>query len=195
MLRQICELMSLYFFNSFNSQSTLLLWRNIILKGKWIIIPLTKIKSSCNLKYDNMIIWREHIMYSFVGKQYFKYALLWNFSVKLFWKIWYCSQEKTYDGVLIEFNCSYIIVNSFQNFSEQLFYRKPVIGYFCRNCHRRCSLRKPLLKNHKKFTAKHLCWSHFLIKLQSFKPTALSKRDFNTVFCSKFLRNFWKHFF
>ena len=163
----------LVFFNSFNSQSTLLLWRNITLKGKWIIFPLTKIKSSCNLKYDNMIIWREHIMYSFVGKQYFKYPLLWNFGEKLFWKIWYSSQEKTYDGALIKFNCSYIIVNFFQSFSEQLFYRKPVIGYFCRNCHRRYSLKTPLLKNHKKFTGKRLCWSHFLIKLQAFKPTAL----------------------
>ena len=46
-----------------------------------------------------------------------------------------------------------------------------------------------LLKNFTNFTGKHLCWSLFLTKLQTFRPTTLLKRDFNT---GVFLRNLWK---
>ena len=37
-------------------------------------------------------------------------------------------------------------------------------------------------KNFTKFTRKHLCSSHFLMRLQAQKPAMLLKRDFNTVY-------------
>ena len=49
------------------------------------------------------------------------------------------------------------------------------------------------LKNFAIFTGKHLCWSHFLTKLQGWKPAIFLKRDSNTgVFLWK-LRNFSEH--
>ena len=37
-----------------------------------------------------------------------------------------------------------------------------------------------VLKNFANFTGKHLCWSHFLIKLQAWGSATLLKRDSNT---------------
>ena len=42
--------------------------------------------------------------------------------------------------------------------------------------------KKGVLRNFANFTGKHLCWSLFLIELQTFKPAALFKRDSNTDF-------------
>ena len=36
-----------------------------------------------------------------------------------------------------------------------------------RNSHQRCSIEKAILKNFTIFAGKHLCWSHFLTKLQA----------------------------
>ena len=50
------------------------------------------------------------------------------------------------------------------------------------------------LKNFKKFTEKHHCWSHSLIKLQVSRPEIWLKRDTCTrIFLWKFLRNFSKN--
>ena len=49
-----------------------------------------------------------------------------------------------------------------------------------RSSRQRCSIKKVVLKNLGMFTGKHLCCSLFLIKLLSFKPTNLLKRDSNT---------------
>ena len=49
----------------------------------------------------------------------------------------------------------------------------------------------PVLLNCAVFKGKHLCWSHFLIKLQTCRPATLLKRNTNTgVFCNivKFFR-------
>ena len=43
--------------------------------------------------------------------------------------------------------------------------------------HRSCSVKRGVLKNFENFTWKYLCWSLFLIKLQTFKPATLLKRD------------------
>ena len=57
-----------------------------------------------------------------------------------------------------------------------------------KSSHRRFSITKDVLKNFAIFTGKHLCWSLFFIKLQTFRPSALLKRNSNTgVFL---LRNF-----
>ena len=66
-----------------------------------------------------------------------------------------------------------------------------VIIELCKKCdvcfkssHRRCSIKKAVLKNFAKFTGKHLCWNLFKKKLQALGPTTLLKRDSNTgVFC------------
>ena len=46
--------------------------------------------------------------------------------------------------------------------------------------HRRCSIQKTVLKKFATFTGKHLCWSHFLIKLLIWRPATLLKRESNT---------------
>ena len=55
--------------------------------------------------------------------------------------------------------------------------------------------KNTVLKNFAIFTAKHLCWSSFLIKLQVFRPTALLKRDFNRGVFLWILWNFKKYLF
>ena len=58
---------------------------------------------------------------------------------------------------------------------------------FCAHYRRSCSqmfFKITVLKNFKIFTGKHLCWSLFLIKFQSWWPATLLKRNSNTgVFC------------
>ena len=50
-------------------------------------------------------------------------------------------------------------------------------------------------KNLANFTGKHLCWSLFLIKLYTWGPETLLKRDSNTDVFLRNLPNFWKHLF
>ena len=55
--------------------------------------------------------------------------------------------------------------------------------------HKRCSLKKCVLKNFANFTAKDQCWSFFLIKLEFYQPGVLRtllKKDSDT---GHFLRN------
>ena len=59
-----------------------------------------------------------------------------------------------------------------------------------RSSHRRCSVEKGVLKNLRNFTGKHLCWSLFLIKLQTFRPATLLRRETKTGFFLWNLRNF-----
>ena len=60
--------------------------------------------------------------------------------------------------------------------------------------HRRCSVKKGVLKNSGNFTGKHLRWSLFLI-LQAFRPKTLLKRDSNTNVSLWNLRNFSEYLF
>ena len=52
--------------------------------------------------------------------------------------------------------------------------------HYDKNSHRRCSVRKCVVKNLANFTGKHLCWSLFLIKPQTRRPATLLKRNSNT---------------
>ena len=58
--------------------------------------------------------------------------------------------------------------------TEQLPYQTYKSNYW------RCSIKKTVRKNLAIFTEKRLCLSLFLIKLQTFRPATLSKRDSNT---------------
>ena len=49
-----------------------------------------------------------------------------------------------------------------------------------RSIHRRCSVKKGVLRNFTNFKGKHLCWSLFLVKLQAFWPATLLIRDSST---------------
>ena len=49
-----------------------------------------------------------------------------------------------------------------------------------KSSHRRCYIKKAVLKNFAIFTGKRLCWGLFLIKLQAVRPAALLKRHSNT---------------
>ena len=62
---------------------------------------------------------------------------------------------------------------------QEKFFRKYVTG-FLSSSHRRCSIKTAALKTFTILEIKHLPWSLFLITLQTFKPTTLSKRDSNT---------------
>ena len=61
-----------------------------------------------------------------------------------------------------------------------------------RSSHRRCSIKKGVLKNLAKFTGKHLCQSLFFNKVAGLRPaTSLKKRLWHTCFSvnfAKFLR-------
>ena len=59
--------------------------------------------------------------------------------------------------------------------------------FIARSSHRRCSVRKDVLRNLTKFTEKHLCQSLFLMKLQAFIKKRLRHRCFPVSF-AKFLR-------
>ena len=49
-------------------------------------------------------------------------------------------------------------------------YARPESRDQFRSCHRRFSVKKGFLQNFTNFTAKHLCWSLFLMNLQAFRP-------------------------
>ena len=51
-----------------------------------------------------------------------------------------------------------------------------------RSTHQSCSVKKDALKNFAKFTAKHLCWSLFLIKLKACKSFCSSGGCFRQLF-------------
>ena len=61
-----------------------------------------------------------------------------------------------------------------------------------RSSHRRCSVKKGVLKHFANFIGKHRYWSLFLIKLQAFRPGTFLKRDSNTVFSCE-IREIYKN--
>ena len=77
-----------------------------------------------------------------------------------------------------------------------ILWKKTMKSFFCnvlifRSSHSQVFFRRVVLKNFASFKEKHLCWSLFLIQLQTLRPATLSKRDFNT---GVFLWN-WRSFF
>ena len=50
--------------------------------------------------------------------------------------------------------------------------------------------KKPVLKNLAIFTGKHLCWSHFLIKMLAFSPVTLLKETPTEVFSCEYCKKF-----
>ena len=56
-------------------------------------------------------------------------------------------------------------------------------------------MKNAVLKNFAIFTEKHLCWSLFLIMLQDFMPTTLSKRDSNIGFSYEYCEIFKNTYF
>ena len=64
-----------------------------------------------------------------------------------------------------------------------------------RSNHSKIFFKIGVLKNFAKFTRKHLWWRFFLIKLQTWRPATLLKRDSNTGAFLRYLRNFWDYLF
>ena len=65
-----------------------------------------------------------------------------------------------------------------------------------RNSHRRCSVKKNVLRNFAKFTGKHLCQSLFLNKVADLRPaTLLKKRLWQRCFLVWISWNFQNTFF
>ena len=79
--------------------------------------------------------------------------------------------------------CAKIIKRSIQNNSNR---NAEVVT-------RRCSVKKIVLKNFRKFTGKHLCWSILLNKVVNLR--LYSKRGSNTGFSCEFCENFNNIFF
>ena len=49
--------------------------------------------------------------------------------------------------------------------------------FFSRSSHRRCSIKKGVVRNFAKFAGKHLCQSLFFNKVTSLKPATLLKKE------------------
>ena len=62
-----------------------------------------------------------------------------------------------------------------------------------RSNHRRCSVRRGVLRNFTKFTGKHLCQSPFLTKLQAW-GIFLNKNAKNELLIHSYKRRHWKFF-
>ena len=60
------------------------------------------------------------------------------------------------------------VLQNFEIFSEQLFWRTPVRDWFCGDAHPVMFSKIGVLKNFAKFTGKHLCQGVFLINCQDF---------------------------
>ena len=60
---------------------------------------------------------------------------------------------------------------------------------------RRCSTKKAVLKNFAMFTRKHLLWSLFLIKVQTFRPANLLKWTPTQTFCCEYCEIFKSTYF
>ena len=67
-----------------------------------------------------------------------------------------------------------------------------MLVFMSRSSHRRCSVRKGVLRNFAKFTGKHLCQSLFFNKVAGLRPTTLLKKRLRQrcfpVNFAKFLR-------
>ena len=59
-----------------------------------------------------------------------------------------------------------------------------------RSSHRRCSVKKVVLRNFAKFTGKHLCQSRFLNKVPVLRPATLLKKTMAQVFSCEFCEIF-----
>ena len=83
------------------------------------------------------------------------------------------------------------------NFSKQrkYFYGSDIKFEKTRSSHQRRSIKKAVLKNFSIFTAKHLCWSSFLIKFQTFRSATLLKRESSTSVFLWILLNFQNIYF
>ena len=84
-----------------------------------------------------------------------------------------------------------LIKLTFKNtFKQRLFHFLLVSLLFtwktCRSSHRRCSVRKGVLRNFTKFTGKRLCWFSFLIKLQALN--FIKKENLTQVFSCEFCK-------
>ena len=71
------------------------------------------------------------------------------------WPQWKVKVKKT---ILVEVPMTWCFIDlAFQKLADNFFME--------RSSHRRCSVKKDVLRNFKDFTGKHLCWSLSLIKL------------------------------
>ena len=66
---------------------------------------------------------------------------------------------------------------------------------WCRNSHRRCSMKSTVLKIFAIFTGKHLCCSLFLIKLQAFRHAIYEKETVTQVFSYEYCEIFKNTYF
>ena len=66
------------------------------------------------------------------------------------------------------------------------------LGKTFRSSHRRCSIKKGVLKISANFTGKHLCWCLFLIKLKACRPTTLSTQAFSCEICKIFKNTYFE---
>ena len=86
--------------------------------------------------------------------------------------------------------------NMAQRERKIFFYFKVVLSFIVnRSSHRRCSIKKAVLKNFVTFTGSHLCWSLLLIKLQAWSSATLLKETPKQVFSCEYYEMFKNSFF
>ena len=56
------------------------------------------------------------------------------------------------------------------------------------SCHRRCSVKKAVLKNFLMFTGKHLCWSLFSDKVAGLQASCEYWKIFKNIYCEEHLQ-------
>ena len=69
-----------------------------------------------------------------------------------------------------------------------------MLFHLLRSSQRKYSLKKGVLENFAISTGKYLCCSHFLVMLQTFRPTTFIRRDSNIGIFLWVLRNFCEYF-
>ena len=112
----------------------------------------------------------------FLGEVTCSYNRLWEFSV---------TKSICYKDVFANSFCSPTFRSS----------NSLVVEPFLRSSHRRCSLRKSVLRNFTKFTRKYLCQSLFLNKVTGLMPaTLLKKRLWHSCFLVNFVKFLRKPF-
>ena len=84
------------------------------------------------------------------------------------------------------FSMCLIILDIWQNFEF-------ASGIKYRSSHRRCDVKKVILKNFENVTGKHLCWSFSLTKLQAWGTATLLKNKLEKGVFLRNLQNFWEN--
>ena len=107
-----------------------------------------------------------------------------------FWSVQFirCRKVEQRSIKVIRIKSLLIMVDYLSNYEKKVY-------QFNRSSHRRCTVKKGVVRNFVKFTGKHLCRGLFLIKLQAWGLQLYKKETPAQVFSCKFCKISKKYFF